>query len=46
MRRIDSSLKPRICGDGAARVASLKQTRIDPTEPFDPDEGLDRFRGA
>jgi len=45
MRRIDSSLKPRIAETEQRALHRLTQTRIDPTEPFDPDEGLDRFRG-
>jgi hypothetical protein len=45
MRRIDASLKPRIAESEQRALHRLTQTRIDPTEPLDPDERADRFYG-
>jgi len=45
MARIDQSLKPRIAEYQRVAVRRLKQTRVDPTEPLDPQERTERFRG-
>jgi hypothetical protein len=43
MRRIDGSLRARIAETEQRAMKRLTQTRIDPTEPIDPDERADRF---
>jgi hypothetical protein len=45
MRRIDGSLKPRIAATEQRALHRLTQTRIDPTEPLDPEDRADRFYG-
>ena len=43
MRKIDGSLKKRIAVDEQRSMARLSQTRVDPTEPLDPQERSERF---
>ena len=43
MRKIDGSLKKRIAEEQQRSLARLSQTRIDPTEPLDPQERTERF---
>ena len=43
MARIDKTLKKRIATEEDLSIRRLKQTRIDPTEPLDPEEREDRF---
>ena len=44
MRRIDGSLKNQVAASEERMLRRLRQTRIDPTEPIDPQERADRFR--
>jgi hypothetical protein len=44
MRRIDGSLKNQVALTEERMLRRLRQTRIDPTEPIDPQERVDRFR--
>lgn len=43
MRRVDGSLRARIAETEQRAMKRLTQTRIDPTEPIDPEERTDRF---
>ena len=42
MAKIDRSLKKRIAEEQGRSLARLTQTRVDPTEPLDPQERLER----
>jgi hypothetical protein len=44
MRRIDGTLKRRIALEEERVVRRLTQTRIDPTEPLDPEDRAERYR--
>ena len=43
IEKIDSTLKPLVAQRQLSALHRLEQTRIDPTEPIDPDERAARF---